>query len=212
MVLSLVVGNIGAGQITGRIGYYTSQAYASAIVLPIGAGLLTTLQVDTGHAKWIGYQILFGFGTGLGMQQGTMAAQTVLSRKDAPIGVSMMMLCQQLGGAIFVSVGQNVFDSSLVSGLTGLIPGITPEAIVNTGATNLRGVVPAQDLPALLNVYNGALRWVWVVGTIMCCLSAIGAAGLEWRSVKAKEGSGGKGKAVKVPDKSSKALPVEEKV
>ncbi|KAK4561326.1 hypothetical protein LTR86_004643 [Recurvomyces mirabilis] len=189
LVLSLVVGNISAGQVTGRLGYYTSQAYASVTIMPIGAGLLTMLKTTTGHSEWIGFQILFGLGIGLGMQQGTMAAQTVCKdRRDVPMAVSLMMFMQQLGGAIFVSVGQNVFDSGLVSELVGAISGISVGTIVNTGATDLRGIVPPEDLPLLLTKYNLALRQVWVVGTAMACLAALGAFALEWKSVKGKRG------------------------
>jgi hypothetical protein len=34
----------------------------------IGVGLMTTFKVDTSSAKWIGYQVIGGFGRGLGMQ------------------------------------------------------------------------------------------------------------------------------------------------
>ncbi|KAK1818169.1 hypothetical protein LTR12_007447 [Friedmanniomyces endolithicus] len=201
MVLALVVGNISAGQITGRIGYYTSQAYAAALILPIGAGLITTFTPSTTSSAWIGYQVLLGLGTGLGMQQGNLAAQTVLARRDVPIGVSLMMFWQNLGGAIFVSVGQNVFESRLVSALVHLdIGGLSPGQIVNTGATELRSVVPAEKLGELLGVYNDAVRQVFVVGTILACLAALGAVGLEWRSVKGKQGPGG-GKAAVVSEK-----------
>ncbi|KAK1063389.1 hypothetical protein LTR74_009546 [Friedmanniomyces endolithicus] len=201
MVLALVVGNISAGQITGRIGYYTSQAYASALILPIGAGLITTFTPSTTSSAWIGYQVLLGLGIGLGMQQGNLAAQTVLARRDVPIGVSLMMFWQNLGGAIFVSVGQNVFESRLVSALVHLdIGGLSPGQIVNTGATELRSVVPAEKLGELLGVYNDAVRQVFVVGTILACLAALGAVGLEWRSVKGKQGPGG-GKAAVVSEK-----------
>lgn len=209
MVFSRVVGNIGAGQLTGRIGYYVPQAIASSIIMPIGAGLLSTLTPSTGEGKWIGYQILFGFGIGLGMQQGAMSAQTVLKRRDVPMGVSLMMFMQQLSGAIFVSVAQNVFDSKLVAGLTGLIPGLTPKEIVNTGATALRGVVTPKDLPEVLIKYNAALRQVFLVGVVTSSLACLGAFSLQWRSVKNKEGSGGRNEKSTAAPPESKA---EEKV
>ncbi|KAF2857657.1 putative MFS aflatoxin efflux pump [Piedraia hortae CBS 480.64] len=184
MVLSLVVGNILAGQITGRIGYYNPLAIASIIFMPIGAGLITTFDMHTRTATWIGYQILFGFGIGLGMQQGNMAAQTVLPRKDVPIGVSLMMFIQQLSGAIFVSVSQNVFGSKLVSGIVRLVPNLKPQQIVDTGATELRKLVPASALPKVLIAYNAALRQIFIVGVIMSCLAALGAFTLEWKSIK----------------------------
>ncbi|KAI7356019.1 MFS general substrate transporter [Hortaea werneckii] len=192
LVLSLVVASILAGQAVGRIGYYTPFAIASAIIMPIGAGLITTWTVQTGSPKWVGFQVLFGFGVGLGMQQATMAAQTVLRKQDVPTGVALLFFAQQLGGAIFVSVGQNVLNSKLVSGIVRLVPDLSPERILNTGATELRRIVPAHDLQAVLVAYNSALRQVFVVATAMACLAAPGALGLERRSVKAKEGSGGK--------------------
>ncbi|OTA32588.1 hypothetical protein BTJ68_06772 [Hortaea werneckii EXF-2000] len=192
LVLSLVVASILAGQAVGRIGYYTPFAMASAIIMPIGAGLISTWTVHTGSPKWIGFQVLFGFGVGLGMQQATIAAQTVLRKQDVPTGVALLFFAQQLGGAIFVSVGQNVLDSKLVSGIGRLVPDLSPERILNTGATELRRIVPTHDLQGVLVAYNSALRQVFIVATAMACLAALGAFSLEWRSVKAKEGSGGK--------------------
>ncbi|EMC94196.1 hypothetical protein BAUCODRAFT_36667 [Baudoinia panamericana UAMH 10762] len=209
LVLSLVVGNIMAGQIVGRIGYYTAMAWASAVVVPIGAGLLNTLNVNTRSPTWIGYQILVGFGIGLGMQQGTMAAQTVLPPKDVPLGVSLMMFMRQFSGAIFVSVSQNVFDTQLVSQLTKFDTGLSSQEIINTGATNIRGVVPAAQLPELLQVYNLAIRKVFQVALIVACISVIGALGMEWKSLKDKNalGAGGDGKKT-----TSKPSTPDEKV
>lgn len=194
MVLAVVLGSISSGQLTARLGYYTPFAMASAVIMPIGAGLITTFDLHTSEGKWIGYQILLGFGIGLGMQQGQMASQTVLPRKDVPIGVSLIFFCQQLGGGIFVSVGQNAFSTSLISGLTGVLPDINPVSLVdNNGATSLRQTVPAQDLPTVLVAYNHALRQVFIVALCLACLASLGAFTLEFRSVKGKQGPTEKG-------------------
>lgn len=192
MVLSLVVGAIGAGQIVGRIGYYAPFMIASAAVMPIGAGLITTFKVDTPSPMWIGYQILFGFGLGMGMQQGALAAQTVLEKRDVPIGVALMMFQQMLGGAIFVSVGQNLFDSKLLTEIVKSVPGLDPQDVLNAGATNLKALIPLQYLPAVLVVYNDALRQVFVAAAALSALAVLGAVAVEWRSVKGKQGAAGK--------------------
>jgi hypothetical protein len=36
-------------------------------MISIGGGVLSTLHVDTDAAKWIGFQIIFGSGTGAAM-------------------------------------------------------------------------------------------------------------------------------------------------
>ena len=135
-VLSLVVASIVSGQITARVGYYVLAMIISPIIGSVGAGMIATLNQDSGHAMWIGYQVLFGFGLGLAMQVTSLAAQAVLPREDVSIGTAVMFFSQQLGGAIFVSVGQNVFINSLVSGLANA-PGLSAMAVVNTGATDL---------------------------------------------------------------------------
>lgn len=195
LVLALVVGAISAGQATGRIGYYTPFMLASACIMPIGAGLITTFKLDTGKGMWIGYQILFGFGLGIGMQQGALAAQTVLAKQDVPTGVSLIFFSQMLGGAIFVSVGQNVLDSHLVSGLVKLVHGLDPGEIVNTGATEIRQRVPAQYLHDVLVVYNSAVRQTFIVALAMGCIALLGAVFVEWRSVKGIQGPLDKKKA-----------------
>jgi hypothetical protein len=57
--------------------------YQSVIFMSIGAGLLSTLQVDSGHAKWIGYQAIFGVGVDFGLQAAFSTAQTPLKLADA---------------------------------------------------------------------------------------------------------------------------------
>lgn len=191
LVLSLVAGSTMSGQVVGRLGYYTPFTMASSCLMPIGAGLISTWRVDTSSSMWIGYQIVLGFGIGLGMQHAAIAVQTVLEPRDIPVGVSLVFFCQQLGGAIFVSVGENVFGQKLLAGLARVIDDFDPETIVNTGATDLRSIVPAKDLHAVLVKYNAALHWVFIVGTIMAALSALGAFALEWKSVKGKQGGPG---------------------
>ena len=156
--------------------------------MPIGAGLISTFKVDTSTGIWIGYQIILGFGIGLGLQHGLIAVQTVLEPKDVPMGISLVFFCQQLGGAIFVPVGQNVFNTKLISGLISISKDLDPHMIVNTGATALRNIVPAGDLPEVLMRYNEALKWAFIVAVIMASLSAFGSFTLECRSVKGKQG------------------------
>ena len=90
LVLALVVGTIGAGQFTGRVGYYVPFMYVAAVLMPLGCGLITMFKVDTSEGIWIGFQIVVGIGIGCGMQQPSLAAQTVMKKKDVPTGVSLM--------------------------------------------------------------------------------------------------------------------------
>ena len=183
LVLSLVVATVSTGVLVANIGYYTPFMIFSSVVMSIGAGLITTFKRDTGHAEWIGYQVIYGFGLGLGLQQSGLAAQTVLSRQDVSVGASLMFFGQSLGGAVFVSVSQNIFTNRLVSGL-GQVARLNPSTVIAAGATNLRTVVSSEQLGSVLTVYNEALTHAYDVALAVSCATIIGALAMEWRSVK----------------------------
>lgn len=183
MMISIVTASIMTGLLVSRIGYYTPFMIFGVCLTAVGAGLLTTLQKGTSEGKWIGFQILYGFALGSCTQAPNMAAQTVLPREDVAIGASLMFFGQQLFGAVFTSVGQNVLNNQLAKSLAG-IPGISPSLIQSTGAIQLLSVIPAEYRVAALEAYNNSLRVCFQIGLIMACLSILGALGMEWRSVK----------------------------
>ena len=190
LIISLVIGIISSGVLTGKLGYYTPFAYAAAVLTPVGAGLISTWKPTTNHSMWIGYQVLSGLGLGIGFQQGNLAAQAVLPRPDVPIGISMVQFAQLLSGAIFLSVAQNILSSRLATGLGPLVPHLDPHTVGNLGVTELRGLVQPDQLGELLEVYNGALRQVFYMATGLAAAAVLGALALEWRSVKDPEKMG----------------------
>lgn len=185
LLLGLFAASMLAGILTTVIGYYTPFAIASAVIMSVGAGLLTMFTPTTAHPEWIGYQALFGIGTGLGVQQSTVAVQAVLSREDVPTGSSLIMFAQSLGGAISVAIGGNVYTNKIVSSLAG-IPNVDPSVVTNAGATDLRQIIPLQYLGIVKEAYNSGLMAAFKVGLAFACASLCGALGMEWVSVKKK--------------------------
>ena len=190
LILGLVVSSILAGVLVQRLGYYVPFMIAGGIIMSVGAGLVTTFTPNTEHPKWISYQVIFGFGLGLGQQQATLAAQAVLARKDTPTGISLVMFMQQLGGALFVSIGQNIFSNELIDGLKH-VSGIEPSMVVKTGATELRNIVNSANINAVVSAYNSALDKVFIASLALACLSLIGSASMEWKNIKPKPGQKG---------------------
>lgn len=182
LILSMVVATLVAGGLTQRIGYYTPFMILGVCFMSVGAGLLNTLEVNSSVAKCVGYQILYGWGIGLSTQGPSMAAQTVLLKIDVPIGTSLMFFSQLLGGAIFVSVGQNVLETQLLKRLSTL-PGFDPEAIHNSGVVSVANLPTSIRAKALV-AYNESVRRVFLIGLIIVCVSMLAALAMEWRSVK----------------------------
>ncbi|KAF6808890.1 MFS aflatoxin efflux [Colletotrichum sojae] len=182
LVLSMTVFAGLTGATVARVGYYTPVMLFGTCVMATGAGLLTTLKVDSGPGHWAGYQVLYGAGMGMSFQAPNLAAQTVLKTRDVSIGVSAMFFAQTLGGAVFVSVGQNVLNNELVKRVAG-IPGLGGIDLKGTGATTLTKL-PDDVRGPVLEAYNDALRVVFIVGLVLVCGVFVGAAGMEWKSVK----------------------------
>jgi len=157
--------------------------YISSILTPIGAGLICTFTVSTGHSEWIGYQALWGLGLGLGMQQPSVAAQTVLKKQDVPTGAAIIFFAQGLGGSVCVSIANNIFLNKLSTGLASL-PGIDAGLVSHVGATDLRDVVSTDNLPAVLDVYNFALRNGFYVGVAVSAATVVGTLLMPWFNIK----------------------------
>ncbi|KAK3389293.1 azole resistance protein [Podospora didyma] len=185
LILSMMIAGFIAAGITQKTGYYVPVMLISPLLATPGAGMLTTLTPSAGPNQWIGYQVLYGMGIGFGFQSSMLAAQTVLPRRDVPIGVALQFFMQQLGGAVFLAVGQNLFSSQLVSDLGGLLD---PQIVLHTGATELHNVVPPQDLGIVIDRYSFALTRVFVLGTALSAFTILGALCLKWVNIKKKEG------------------------
>ncbi|KAI8663747.1 MFS domain-containing protein [Fusarium keratoplasticum] len=204
LILPNVIGILFAGFGTSTIGYYVPFIYLAVIIAPIGAGLLTTLGPNTSAGKWIGYQILFGFGSGCGFQLPQVAAQIVLPPRDIPMGISVSMLFQGLGGAVLISAANNVLNEKLLHYINDLgISGVNGMDVINAGATGFRDVIPAEHIGQVVDAYNRALRKTFQIALIMACLSALPAALLEWKSVKKGGSAETKPKANSAPPSTS---------
>ncbi|KAK7951028.1 efflux pump antibiotic resistance protein [Apiospora aurea] len=186
MLISVVVAAMGAGVAVTLLGYYTPFMIVSTVLMSIGAGLLSTFQPATSRAAWIGYQVIFGFGVGIGMQQPLIAVQAVLSMADVPTGTAIVVFSQTLGGSLFVSVGQSVFTNQLVKSLASYVPSLNPAVVLAAGATNLQKTLPAGDLAGVQTAYSEALAKAFLIAVALSAISVVSCALNPWKSVKGK--------------------------
>ena len=98
-----------------------------------------------------------------------------------------MNFALNLGGALFIAVGQNIFTNRLVDNLATNEAISNPSVVLSTGATSLRKAVDSGSLEGVLIAYNDALVHAYYVSVAIAALSIIGALGMEWKSVKGKK-------------------------
>ena len=168
------------------VGYYAPFALLTSVITPVATGLLTTLAVRESLARLICFQALFGFGVAIGFPAPLMAAQTVLSPTDVPIGIACVQFAQYLGPAIFISVAQTIFASRLVADLSTYAPGVDAHAIENLGLSDLKRFIGDRNLAGALLGYDKAVIQAFYLPLALSCAGIIGSLGMEWRSVKKK--------------------------
>lgn len=186
MVIAMVIASVLSAKITQRIGYYIPSIIVCSVLSAVGAGMLSTMNRFSNHSAWIGYQVLFGLGLGCGAQQASLASQRALPKADVPLGLALGFLMQQLGGAVFLSVCQNVFATTLVGRLDG-VDGLDAMQIVDTGATAIRTIVPAKDIDAVLDAYSFGITRCFLIAAALSAATILGVALMEWKSIKDEE-------------------------
>lgn len=67
------------------------------------------------------------------------------------------MFFNSLGGAISISIAQNVFTNTLIGSVPKHTTGVDPYLVSSSGATQLRGIVPADQLQGVLVAYTYAI-------------------------------------------------------
>ncbi len=177
-----------AGIVVSKNGLFAPPAILGYAIGTIGAGLLSTLNVNTNSSQWIGYEILTSAGLGMAIQQGFTAVQTALPMEEVPIGTAAVVACQSLGGAVFVSVGNTLLQNHLLAANNAnQIPGVNIRVVLTAGSTAFRSLVPASALPALLEIYDEALQKVFIAAVPMAGLAFVASLFMEWNSVKSKK-------------------------
>lgn len=127
------------------------------VLASIAAGLLTTLTPTSSVAAWVCYQLLNGVARGMLAQQPVTAIQANLSTDQLSSGTAVIVFCQNFGAAIFISLGQTVFQNTLQGALRSQVPEVDAAVVSGAGATSFRDVVPVQWIDGAVAAYNDAV-------------------------------------------------------
>ncbi|KAG4429728.1 hypothetical protein IFR05_014793 [Cadophora sp. M221] len=184
---SVIVSSIVVGGAITALGWYKPFMIFGSAIFTVGAGMIYTLAVNSSTGKWVGYQLLSGFGAGSGVQIPFIAVQVVLDSKDMPTGNAIAIFFNSLGGAISISIAQNIFSNGLKANLPKYAPGVNATTVIKAGATYLKNVVAPEELPGVLRAYMIALQQAYVIPIVVGGIATGCACFVEWRNVKGKK-------------------------
>ena len=186
-LVSITLASIVVGGLITKLGWYTPFMWAGAAVFTVGTAMLYTLQVDDYAGKWIGYQLLAGIGAGSCIQIPFIAVQVVCSSKDMPTGNALTIFFNSLGGALSISLAQNIFSNTLLQQLQERLPGLDPSTISGSGATQVAQATPPELLPTVLEAYDTAITRAFVLPIAAGGIAFLCGLMMEKKSVKGKK-------------------------
>ncbi|KAM0788040.1 hypothetical protein ACM66B_006238 [Microbotryomycetes sp. NB124-2] len=180
LIVLLIVSIITAGGIADKKGTFNGQLLVGTALASIGCGLLTTLKVDSSTGIWVGFQILAGVGIGLSAMMPYIGSQIVTKDpKDRPAAGVIAIFAQTLAAAIMLSSCQAIYQNKLLEGIK-TIPGIDVSAVIDSGVSAFREILPAEFIPAVAEKSVDALSKVFLVGAVFAAFGFVTASTVQW--------------------------------
>ncbi|KAG5637006.1 hypothetical protein H0H81_006150 [Sphagnurus paluster] len=139
--------------ITNYIAYRTALVlgpfFFALAVLPVGMGLMSTLDASASIGKVVGFSLICGFGFGCGTQISLVIAQVGLPKNELSTVTALVSSAPNLGGVLGVGVvGTGTSSRSLITNLT-----LYPSVINNTFRRAFtRALADTQQLTSHLNL------------------------------------------------------------
>ncbi|KAL4953389.1 putative MFS transporter [Aspergillus filifer] len=186
-ILAQVLLALTAGALIHRFGYYLPSIVIGTMLTTIAHGLYSTLNSSTPAHRWIGYEILYGAGSGMTTSIPFIAIPSLIPKPQIPTVMAIVIFTQFLGGAIILSAGQTAFSNSLRDLLTEHLPGADVEAIIAVGARSVRDIVSGDQLAIVLDDYTTAIQRVFYLGVGVGGAAFVFCWGLGWRDIREKK-------------------------
>lgn len=161
-------------------GHYVPFMWLGTSIFVAGCTLLRTLDINSSTAQWICYQVISGFGLGLAEQVPFIAVQVVLPDDDMPTACALVVFSRCFGGAVGLSIASNLFSGALLPKLAQT-QGIDASTIIDAGASDLAGAVPAPVLPMVREAFSYAIARTFILPIVVAGISLILSFGMQRR-------------------------------
>ncbi|TVY39773.1 MFS gliotoxin efflux transporter [Lachnellula occidentalis] len=184
LILSLTLVQICTGVSIGALKIFNPFLILGGILTTISVGLIMTLEPNSDHSYWIGYQVLAGVGLGLCFNVYIIIIQNIVKPEEVATATAILLFFQSLGGALVVSAAQSLFQNELLNTLAVQSPNINPAAVFATGATDIQKSFAKSDLPGINNSYMKGLHMAFALAIPMAGAATLVAVGQNWFRLK----------------------------
>lgn len=177
-IFAVIFATTFSGGIITKTGYYIPVLIVGTALTSIGAGCLYVLRPDSSLSLYVGLQFLAGIGPGLSFMVPFTAVSARLEKQDIEIGAAIVTFWQTLGGTIFVSVAQSIFQNEFVKSLNN-VPDAPVGEILSHGVSAFRAFTPAGLLPEVELAANLALNKTFLASVALGGAAFLAVFGME---------------------------------
>ena len=185
-IIAVVICSIISGGTIQKFRYVKPWGIFSGIMAPIGAGLLSLLQVDSSFSKQVGLLIVMGIATGAQFQPAIISAQ--IKAPKTPGGTIMTTIfinaSRCLSSAIAATLSDAVYTSSLKNYFKSEIPKASPQiqkalqsidissimssnTVLKTLDSTTERFIKEQMMKSIQNVFYMCIGWA-AISTLAC--------------------------------------------
>ncbi|KAI9724632.1 MAG: hypothetical protein M1828_003656 [Chrysothrix sp. TS-e1954] len=176
-----VVATVLAGGIATKSGHYFPIMLVGQIICSVGTGLLIMIGTTTATAIWATFMVIAGFGDGMCTNMPYTAIQALLeNEEDVFVGNAIATFATLGGGAIGVSIGENLLVNKLIEQVPKYTNTISPQTVIGNGALNLDKLTSSPSvLNGLRRAYSTAVSSTTICATVAICLSILATFGMR---------------------------------
>ncbi|KAF5639446.1 major facilitator (MFS1) transporter [Fusarium tjaetaba] len=183
------VATFASGKAITKTGTAAPYLVVSSIIVTIAAGLFYTLDIGTSTGKWVGYQILAGFGYGVGLQVPLVIAQAFAAPSDMAPVTSIIIFSRTIGGTFLITAAQSGFINQIIHRLSSTAPTVDPALVTETGATTLRQNFSGAELNGVLHAYVWGIKVAFAITIAACGITVITSVFTKWTNIHHKKQS-----------------------
>lgn len=118
--------------------------------------------------------------------QAIIAVQNHVPPATISVAMALVIFSQTLGGALFLSFDQTLFNAELRKGLRHYAPTVDATTVIRAGATGVRDVISGTDLTAVIRAFNHAIDRVFYLGVAAAIAYCFLGLGMGWKNIGVK--------------------------
>ncbi|MFU8840668.1 MAG: MDR family MFS transporter [Nitriliruptoraceae bacterium] len=163
-----------SGRLITRTGRYKAHPVTGTVLMALGLGLLSTMDVTTSRLGAGAFTAVLGIGLGMVMQNLVLIVQNDAPAADLGVATATIGFFRTLGGSIGTAVFGALMAAGLASRLAGALPdgvAIDPAALQGSPATILALEPEIRDV--VVDAFSGAVSMVFLAAVPLALVAVV---------------------------------------